>query len=151
MPYKLYRIPRLKNTGGGYFETLPGTPFEVKRVYYIHSADAGAHRGGHAHKKLRQVMFCPYGSVTVTLDDGSKKDSVLLDDPSKALQIDPCLWREMDWNETGSVLCVLASDYYSEGDYIRDHAEFLRYIQTMSDEEENRHGVQTNQNQDKPV
>ena len=30
----------------------------------------GTHRGGHAHKALRQVLWCPYGSIRIRLDNG---------------------------------------------------------------------------------
>ncbi len=44
-------------------------------------------------------------------------------------------WREMDNFSSGSVCMVLASDYYDEADYFRDHAEFLaaaRALQTTA-------------------
>ena len=39
----------------------------------------------------------------------------------------PGLWREMVWRESGSVLCVLASEYYDEKEYIRNYDEFIAY------------------------
>ena len=37
------------------------------------------------------------------------------------------LWREMVWNQSGSVLCVLASEYYDAQEYIRNYDEFISY------------------------
>ena len=50
-----------------------------------------------------------------------------LDKPGKGLLLMPGLWREMVWKKTGSVLCVLASEYYDPDEYIRDYSEFLEY------------------------
>jgi len=38
------------------------------------------------------------------------------------------IWREMDNFSSGSVCLVLASDFYSEDDYIRDYKEFLKAV-----------------------
>jgi len=35
----------------------------------------------------------------------------------------------MYWKKEGSVLCVAASDYYKEDDYIRDYDEFLKCVE----------------------
>lgn len=102
--------------------------FEFKRVYYIHSVKAGEKRGHHAHKMLKQFLFCPSGSITVGLDDGERKDAVVLDDPAKGLFVGPHVWHDMTWNKDDSVLCVIASDHYAEEDYIRNYNDFLAFI-----------------------
>ena len=110
-----------------FFEGEHDLPFAIKRIYYIHDVPAGIQRGGHAHKKLHQVLFCPCGSILITLDDGKNRREILLDKPEKALIIGPGLWREMLWQKADSVLCVAASEYYDEKDYIRDYECFLSY------------------------
>jgi len=102
--------------------------FDIKRFYYIYGAPKGTQRGGHAHKELKQVLYCPYGKIRIILDDGINKEEVLLDSPCKGLVIEPVLWREMVWEEDNSVLCVEASMYYGEEDYIREYEDFLRYV-----------------------
>ena len=102
-------------------------PFEVKRVYYIYGVKQGCKRGFHAHKTLRQMLICPYGSIRITMDDGCSKESVLLDSPSKGLLMGPGIWRDMKWIKDDSVLMVLASEHYDEADYIRDYDAFLQY------------------------
>lgn len=103
-------------------------PFEIKRVYYITNVSGDKRRGFHAHKALRQVMFCISGSCKVMLDDGKEKTDVLLDSPSEGLIIDSVMWREMYDFSPGAVLLVLASDHYNEDDYIRDYNDFIKYI-----------------------
>ena len=111
-----------------YFEGKHDFDFDIKRVYYITNAQEGAHRGFHAHKKLKQILFCPYGSILMILDDGKKRQMVELSDPSKGLIIDRLIWREMIWLKEDSTLVVGASDYYTEDDYIRNYDEFLKFV-----------------------
>ena len=40
-------------------------PFEIKRIYYTYQVPNGEQRGGHAHKDLSQILFCPYGQIRV--------------------------------------------------------------------------------------
>ena len=128
-----YQLIPLKTIESGYagklsfFEGTRDLPFEIKRFYYIHGVPNRTMRGGHAHKQLCQMLFCPYGSIEILLDDGREKESVLLNDPCTGLVIGPGLWRDMVWHQENSVLCVAASEYYDEADYIRSYDDFLQY------------------------
>ena len=102
-------------------------PFPIRRVYWITETEASLHRGFHAHKLNCQLLFCPHGKIDIILDDGKNKETVTLDRPGKGLLLMPGLWREMVWQESGSVLCVLASEYYDPNEYIRDYNEFISY------------------------
>jgi len=103
-------------------------PFEVKRVYFIVNTPFNTVRGRHAHKTLRQVIFCPSGSCDFTLDDGFNKTVIRLNDSSKGLYIKAGLWREFTNFSPDCVVMVLASAEYDEAEYIRDYDEFLRFI-----------------------
>lgn len=104
-------------------------PFEVKRVYFMYDTKPGVHRGFHAHKTLKQILFCPCGACTVMLDSGKEREYIRLDKPTEGIVVEAGIWREMfDFTEN-AVLMVLASDYYDESDYIRNYDEFIRYIQ----------------------
>lgn len=70
-------------------------PFEVRRVYYLYDTQEGVQRGGHAHRRLEQLLVCARGSVKIMMDDGSKKEKVLLDDPAVGLYMPPEVWHEM--------------------------------------------------------
>ena len=89
----------------------------------------------HAHKLNCQLLFCPHGVIDINLDDGEEKTTVTLDEPGKGLLLMPGLWREMVWKESGSVLCVLASEYYDEEEYIRSYEDFVAYQKTKEEEE----------------
>ena len=100
-------------------------PFLVKRIYYIYGVDDDKRRGFHSHKNLRQVYIAIHGSVKVMLDDGDKQETVLLDNPAQGLYIGHNVWREIFDFSNDAVLLVLASEKFSESDYIRNHDEFL--------------------------
>ena len=130
MQIQTVRIKTVENPLEGklsVFEGCHDLPFEIRRVYYIYEVPRGIQRGGHAHKKLRQLLWCPYGRIRIKLDDGAEKAEVLLDDPSLGLIVEHAMWREMLWEQEHSVLCVAASEYYDESDYIRDYRQFLEY------------------------
>lgn len=111
-------------------------PFTVKRVYYMYGTKEGVHRGFHAHKSLKQVLFCPIGACTVMLDSGYERINVRLDKPTEGLVIEPNVWREMYDFTQDAVLMVLASEYYDESDYIRNYDEFIEYIKSLGKQEE---------------
>lgn len=102
-------------------------PFDIKRTYYLYDVPGGESRGGHAHIELSQLIIAVSGSFTVTLDDGNVKRSVLLNRPYQGLYVVPGIWRTLDDFSSGSVCLVLASEKYSEEDYIRDYNDYIRY------------------------
>tara|TARA_B110000003_G_scaffold276426_1_gene322818 strand:+ start:3451 stop:3861 length:411 start_codon:yes stop_codon:yes gene_type:complete len=102
------------------------SPFEIKRVYYIFDNMKGVDRGFHAHIKLKQIAIAISGSCTFIIDDGKKREEILLDNPTKGLLIEGLTWREMKNFSKNCVLIVLASEPYDENDYIRDYEHFLR-------------------------
>ena len=111
-----------------FFQEGTDIDFSIKRIYYISKVPEGTRRGFHAHKNLKQVLFCPYGSIQLTLENDNKREEIELSDPSIGVYIDGVIWREMLWLKKDSVLCVVASEVYDESDYIRDYDEFKRYV-----------------------
>jgi len=102
-------------------------PFSVKRVYYLYDVPSGGERGGHAHKKLHQLVVAASGYFEVVLDDGKFKKVIGLNRPSFGLYIIPGIWRELVNFSSGAICLVLASEKYDEEDYIRDYSEFKKY------------------------
>jgi len=102
-------------------------PFDVKRTYYLYDVPGGESRGGHAHKNLHQLIVAVSGSFTVTLDDGSIKRTFTLNRPYQGLLVVPGIWRTLDDFSSGAVCMVLASEGYSEDDYIRSYEEFFKF------------------------
>ncbi|HIP33758.1 MAG TPA: WxcM-like domain-containing protein [Bacteroidia bacterium] len=100
-------------------------PFDVKRVYYLYDIPSGEERGGHAHYELEQYIIAASGSFDVLLNDGNDQRRITLNRPNIALHIVPGLWRELENFSSGSISMVLASQTYTENDYIRDFNEYL--------------------------
>ena len=128
---KLLSVKTIGTKGAGqlsFFESDRLIPFNIKRFYFITKVPAGVVRGFHAHKELKQFIFCVYGSVEIILDNGDTRDSVILDKPSIGLLITTPIWREMKWLKKDSVLCVAVSEYYDEEDYIRNYNDFLIFL-----------------------
>ena len=110
-------------------ESKRNIPFHVRRVYYINAlGNHNAIRGKHAHKKLNELLFCINGSFILDLDDGMRKQSILIDDPSYGIRIRPGLWITMHSFSTDCVLLVLADDYFKESDNIRDYRKFIEFV-----------------------
>ena len=102
-------------------------PFSVKRGYYLYDVPGGEERGGHAHKNLNQLIVSVSGSFDLTVDDGSIKKTFQLSRPNMGVLIPTGLWRELHNFSSGSICLVLASEEYSEEDYIRDYSNFIHY------------------------
>ncbi|MCU1728758.1 FdtA/QdtA family cupin domain-containing protein [Pseudomonas sp. 7P_10.2_Bac1] len=103
-------------------------PFEIKRVYYIYHTEKNVSRGFHAHRELKQVAICISGSCRMVLDNGLVREEVIMNSPVKGLLIDSLLWREMHDFSEDCILLVLASEHYTEADYLRDYSAFKREV-----------------------
>lgn len=128
---KIVRIKTFPTVNAGelsFFEANHDIKFDIKRVYYISKVPEGIRRGFHAHKTLKQLLFCPYGKIQLILENELGREEIELSDPSIGVIIDQPTWREMLWLKKNSVLCVAASDYYDVEDYIRDYNLFKEYI-----------------------
>lgn len=102
--------------------------FDIKRVYYIFDNVGDVRRGFHAHKKLKQILICTSGSCKIHLDNGTDTEEITLDRPDIGLIITSNTWREMYDFAPGTVLMVLASEKYTEEDYIRNYDDFIKYV-----------------------
>lgn len=101
-------------------------PFDIKRVYYLYDVPSGSYRGGHAHKKLQQLLIAISGSFDVVLKDKNGNQQIInLNKPNKGLLIPNMVWREIEEFSSGAICLVVASEVYDEDDYIRDFDEFL--------------------------
>ena len=100
-------------------------PFDVKRVYYLYDIPGGEERGGHAHKKLKQLLIAAGGSFDVVLDDGDVKRTITLNRPYYGLLIVPGIWRELSNFSSGAICLVLASEKFDETDYLRNYNDFI--------------------------
>jgi len=121
-----------------FFQSDSDIPFAIKRIYYTYGVPVGIKRGMHAHKKLQQLIWCPFGEIEVILDDGYERKSYLLNEPNKGLLLRKGYWRDIYWKKENSVLCVAASDFYNEDDYIRNYEEYKDWVQSGGWKNENK-------------
>ena len=127
---KILDLPILHDKRGNLtaVESGRGIPFEFDRVYYLYDVPGGSARGGHAHKKLHQLIIAMSGSFDIILDDGRECKSFHLNRSYHGLYICPMIWREINNFSSGSVCMVLASDFYDEMDYIRNKTSFDQLV-----------------------
>ncbi|MFC9919786.1 sugar 3,4-ketoisomerase [Agromyces binzhouensis] len=93
--------------------------FAVARVFVV-SAPAGAVRGGHAHRSVRQVLFRASGSVEVEFRHRGESSRLTLDDARPAVLVEAGVWAQQTYLDDGSTLIVLADGGYDRSEYL-DH------------------------------
>jgi dTDP-4-dehydrorhamnose 3,5-epimerase-like enzyme len=102
-------------------------PFEIKRVYWTYFTPQSVVRGFHAHKELYQLIFAVNGIIKFKTEDrNGDKNEFILSAPHIGLFIPPYVWREIEFSHNAVLLC-LASQIFSEADYIRDYSQFQKY------------------------
>lgn len=104
-------------------------PFDIRRVFYMYGSDPSIKRGNHANRYTQFVLINVSGSSKVLVDDGQKKEVIVLDKPRMGLYLGPMIWKEMYDFSPDSVLLVLASEHYIEGEYIRDYNDFKKEVE----------------------
>ena len=102
-------------------------PFEVKRIYYLYDIQNKSIRGEHAHKDLYQVIIGLNEGLKIKIHDGQNVKTYILDNPNQGLLIVPGIWRSLTEFSPKSICLVMASELYSEDDYIRNYNEFLNF------------------------
>lgn len=125
----LHHFARIRDLRGdltvGEFER--NVPFQPKRYFIVFDVPSTETRGEHAHKRCHQFLVCVAGTVSVVVDDGLRREEVLLDRPNMGLLIPAGIWGiQYKYSGTGTLL-VFASEYYDATDYIRNYDEFLQF------------------------
>jgi hypothetical protein len=83
-------------------------------------------RGNHAHKKCWQIILAMNNSIKVTANFGRVQTEYDLSPLNCALIVPPLNWLKLDCPKD-SVVLVLASEDFSENDYLRDFDEYIDY------------------------
>ena len=83
----------------------------------------------HAHKECHQFIIAASGAFEIVLDDGTNKRTVTLNRPFWGLHIPPGIWASEQGFSSGSICLVLASNGYSEEDYIRNYDNYMKYVE----------------------
>ena len=120
-------FPKIHDPRGNltFIEGGEHVPFEIRRAYWIYGVPGGEKRGGHAYRTLHEVIVALSGSFEVHLHDGRRRRVDVLNRGYTALYVPNMIWRELENFSTNAVCLILASEPYSEPDYVRDQADFL--------------------------
>jgi len=126
----LHQLPLIRDIRGNLSvgEIGKGLPFAPRRYFVITDVPNDKVRGEHAHRKLRQFLVCLRGRCSVVVDDGKRREEVVLDSPDIGLYVPPMIWAVQYKYSADAVLLVFASAEYDPADYIRDYDGFLRRV-----------------------
>lgn len=96
--------------------------FRVVRMFVV-DAPGGAVRGGHAHRRVRQVLLRASGVVEVDVRHGAARARVTLDETRPALLVEPGVWAQQTYADDRTVLVVFADGPYDPDEYVHDRPD----------------------------
>lgn len=114
--FKIIDLPAFNDARGNLTVMQQALPFDIRRVFWIASADNQV-RGGHRHHNSRQALIAVTGTVIVLMNDGTRKENIRLERSNQCLIVEPDDWHTMTFLP-GSSLLVFASHLYDVKDYI---------------------------------
>lgn len=129
----MYQILQMREIGDkrGKLTVIENTkdiPFEIKRLFYIYDVGHGETRGNHANRASQFVLVCIAGNCKIEIDIGGKKETILMDKPSKALYLQKNIWKKMFDFSDDAILLVMSDREYDEDDYIYDYEEYVKSL-----------------------
>lgn len=93
--------------------------FAVARTFVV-NAPKGAVRGGHAHRRVRQVLLRASGSVEVEVRHAGAEARVTLDDACPALLVEAGVWARQTYLDDHAALVVFADGPYDASEYVHE-------------------------------
>jgi hypothetical protein len=111
-----------------FLELGKGLDFQPKGMFWLHHVAPGQWRGRHGHRESKLILIATNGSCRAHLDDGVVKETVSLDDPTRALYVAPWVWHELTDFAAQTAVVVIASTLFEEAEYLRDYEAFKREV-----------------------
>ena len=125
---EIINLPKISDPRGNlsFIEEENHIPFKIKRIYWIYDVPGGEKRGGHALRETEEFIVALSGSFDVVLHDGKQEYRFHLNRSYYGVYVPKMMWRMLENFSTNSLALILASTFYSEGDYIRRFEEFQK-------------------------
>jgi dTDP-4-dehydrorhamnose 3,5-epimerase-like enzyme len=126
----IIKFPKIGNCDFGFLSLAEKEhlPFIPKRIYWTYNTPENIIRGNHSHYELQQILVAVAGSIKINIINARGKEfEYKLDSPDIGLYIPKQCWRTLVFS-SNSVLMSIASNEYSESDYIRNYEEFKKQI-----------------------
>ncbi|PLW70563.1 sugar 3,4-ketoisomerase [Pseudohalioglobus lutimaris] len=96
-------------------------PFVPRRSFHITNVPAGTVRGGHSHKRQRQLIFCVSGALGIHLRHKHLEFDLTLNNSQMGLLLEPGTWGSQLFESESTVALVMASGPYDPADYRFDY------------------------------
>ena len=96
------------------FDALPFVP---RRVVVVHEVPAQALRGGHGHRRGRQLLVCIHGAVRVRMVRSRESAAVTLVPGGPGLLLEAGVWAEQSYVGEGAAMVILASEPFDPESY----------------------------------
>ncbi len=127
---KIIDFPKVADERGNlsFFESRKQLPFSIARAYWIYDVPGGEIRGGHAYKKLQEVVVALSGSFDIVLNDGQNTKRITLNRSYMGLYIPKMIWRHMENFSTNSLALIVSDKHYNGEEYIRDFEEYKQLV-----------------------
>lgn len=114
---EIITLPTFSDARGSLTVLEKCLPFEIKRVYWMYDLNDQT-RGGHRHLKTAQAAICLQGGCTFRIVKHQIETKFKLTDPNQCLILPPEDWHELMDFESGTIILMLASEYFDKADYV---------------------------------
>lgn len=105
---------------------------EIRRVFFVYGSTLHSKRGDHSHHNCSQVLISSSGWTDVYLETPTHEFfCIRLSSPRFGLFIPPLHWACQYRRSNEAVLTVMASDSYSEQDYIREYQKWHSLVSNI--------------------
>lgn len=107
-------------------EYMKEIPFKVQRIFFNYDTNTEMARADHANKNSKFFMISLKGRCKVEVDDGSSKQSFVLDSPETALYINSMVWKRMYDFTQDNILLILSDCCFDAEEYVEDYNSFIK-------------------------
>jgi hypothetical protein len=103
-----------------------GGPVAPRRGFLLTDVPPGAVRGGHAHRRSRQLVVVAAGEVDAIVSDGASEAAVRLVAGGAALAVAPLVWLTLSGFTPGAAVLVLGTEPHDDAEFVRSLDELRR-------------------------